>query len=214
VARSFADDSLDFRDLPQGEAAAAVLAALRSGAPIDDWDVDRLLPKAARKLARTHFTPVAVARRAAAFLAPRPDVTVLDVGAGAGKALLTMALASGARCVGIEEAPELAAVARALVRVHRIERVRVVCGDALASDWSAFGGIYLYNPFAEAVHAAPRDGDERRRRGARAAEKLAALPAGARVAVFCGLGGVALRGLAWVGEERFLGGVLEFWQKE
>jgi tRNA G46 methylase TrmB len=86
------------------------------------------------------------------MLAPEPGMSVLDVGAGAGKFCITAALAMpNAQFVGIEWRPHLVRFATRLAREWSLSNVRFVHGDALALDWSLYDAFYLYNPFAEQI---------------------------------------------------------------
>jgi SAM-dependent methyltransferase len=77
-------------------------------------------------------------------------MTVLDVGAGAGKFCLAAALAvPDCEFVGIEWRPHLVDLANALARNLGVHNARFLSGDALDLDWSPFDAFYLYNPFAE-----------------------------------------------------------------
>jgi len=123
---------------------------------LSDDELDALLPAQLWAAARVHFTPVAVARRALALLAPTPGSSVLDVGAGVGKFCIAAALAAPeVRFVGIEQRARLVEVGRELARRLGAPNVELVVGDALAHDWRGHAGVYLFNPFGE--HA-QRDG--------------------------------------------------------
>ena len=50
-----------------------------------------LYPKPIQEVAEKHWTPLEVAKKAAAFLATSPDVKILDIGSGSGKFCLTAA---------------------------------------------------------------------------------------------------------------------------
>ena len=161
---------------------------------LTDDELDGLLPEALWRAARVHFTPVAVARRAVALLAPAAGATVLDVGAGVGKFCIAAALAAPTvRFVGIEQRAHLVELGRALARQLGATNVELIVGDALAHDWRDAAAVYLFNPFGEhADRAAPGlDGAIAptptqyfaSRRAAR--DRLAALRPGTRVASYC-----------------------------
>lgn len=115
-----------------------------------DEAFDQELPLALQIKSSMHFTPIEVARQAAPLLAPRPGMTVLDVGAGAGKFCLAAALAvPTATFVGVELRGHLVRFATRLATQLQLPNVRFVHADALDLDWSQFDAFYLYNPFAE-----------------------------------------------------------------
>jgi predicted RNA methylase len=177
--------------------SAPLLAAARS-----DEEFDRVFPPPLQRLAGRHFTPLAVARRAAELLDAR---RVLDVGAGAGKLCIVGALASPSSFVGVERRAWLVDVGREIVRRHLVPRVELVCGDALSLDWSEFDGIYLYNPFSDGRldESAPR----------RALAKLAEARPSTRVVTYHGLGGALPDGYRLLVREAAGSGQLEAWQK-
>ncbi len=79
------------------------------------------------------------------------DVFV-DVGAGPGRAIALVHLLTGARAIGLEVQPELAAAARGLTARLGLSRVRCIEGDAAAVAASMVVGsvFFLYCPFSGA----------------------------------------------------------------
>lgn len=111
---------------------------------------DEQLPRDLRIKSSTYFTPLEVARQAATLLAPEPGMSVLDVGAGAGKFCLAAALAvPTATFVGVELRGHLVQLASRLATQLGLQNVRFVHSDALDLDWSQFDSFYFFNPFAE-----------------------------------------------------------------
>ena len=88
------------------------MRSLRAGWELTDLEFDRVYPSWVRRLSDMHWTPVEVARRAAALLAVDPTTRVLDVGSGVGKFCLIGALTTRATFVGIEQRENLVTVAR------------------------------------------------------------------------------------------------------
>jgi len=199
-------------------AAAAVLAALRAGSALDDAAFDRLYPDAVGRLSIVHWTPVAVARRAAALLAPIAGMRVLDVGAGAGKLCCLGAVVHAGTWHGIERDPSLVAVATAIARDLEVDHcTRFRAGDALSADWRGYDGVYLYNPFESQRFGggfARSAGDAGFSEQVAAAEaRLAELPPGTRVVTFHGFGGEMPPGFALAELEEIEGGELALWIK-
>ncbi|TMQ02953.1 MAG: methyltransferase domain-containing protein [Deltaproteobacteria bacterium] len=175
-------------------AAAAVATALRARIAIDDAAFDRLYPDHVARLSGLHWTPVSVALRATALLAPEPGMRVLDVGAGPGKLCCVGAAARAGTWRGIERDPALVAIAVETARLLEVDhKIRFDAGDALAVDWRGFDSVYLYNPFESqlfggsfartAAGAALADQVERTR------ARLDELAPGTRVVTFHGFGG-------------------------
>jgi SAM-dependent methyltransferase len=148
-----------------------------------DAAFDSLLPAWIRHLSSLHWTPVTVARRAAAWLVEGGARRVLDVGAGPGKMCVVGALATAATWTGVERERALVDAAAETARTLGVgHRARFVHGDALGLDWATFDAFYFYNPF-ELVHEA------RDRLIAGVEERLSSAAPGVRVMTFHGFGG-------------------------
>jgi SAM-dependent methyltransferase len=199
-------------------AIAAVLAALRAGSALDDAAFDQLYPDAVGRLSIVHWTPVAVARRAAALLAPIAGMRVLDVGAGAGKLCCLGAVVHAGTWHGIERDPALVAVAIEIARALEVDHcTRFRAGDALTADWRGYDSVYLYNPFESQRFGggfARAAGDAGFSEQVAAAEaRLAELAPGTRVVTFHGFGGEMPPGFALAELEEIEGGELALWIK-
>jgi predicted RNA methylase len=200
-------------------AAQLVADALRGSVRVDDPMFDQLYPDHVRRLSRVHWTPVAVALRAAALLAPEPGLRVLDVGAGAGKLCCVGALACGGAWHGVEVDPSLVAAATVLARRLELQHAtKFAPGDLHELDWDRFDSLYFYNPFESVLFGAgPAD-----RAGwtvfadrvARAEARLAALVAGTRVVTFHGFGGEMPASFALAFSETIGEGQLALWVKQ
>ena len=187
---------------------------------LSDREFDRLYPAELRGLSAVHWTPVAVARRAAEWLAPYAGARVLDVGSGAGKFCFVGALATQGEFTGVERRRELVELARAVARASRVPRRTFQLGDATEFSWEAFDGGYLVNPFCEVLHperAINLDipaGNAAYARAVRATrEKLATLRVGARVALYHGFGGRLPKGFRRLARETFDAGQLEVYER-
>ena len=171
----------------------AIATALRNQVEITDALFDSLYPRGHRFRSHNHWTPVEVARRACALLAPQPGESVLDVGSGVGKLCLVGALTTGATWVGVESEPHMIRAAEAAVRRLQLgQRVRFVHADATAIDWTAYAAIYMFNPFAEGLlHARTNAGahDRFALNIERTRERLASTPIGTRLVTYHGFGG-------------------------
>jgi SAM-dependent methyltransferase len=199
-------------------AAAAVLAALRARSALDDAAFDALYPDAVRRLSIVHWTPVAVALRAAALLAPIAGMRVLDVGAGAGKLCCLGAVIHAGTWHGIERDPALVAVAAEIARDLEVDHCTRFCaGDALTTDWRGYDGVYLYNPFESqrfgGGFARAAGGAGYAEQVAAAEARLAELEPGTRVVTFHGFGGEMPPEFALAELEEIEGGELALWIK-
>jgi hypothetical protein len=80
----------------------------------------------------------------------QPSDVFVDVGSGAGRAIVAMHLMTGATAIGLEIQPKLVRVSRELAKQHGGGHVTVVEGDAaLAIDHARTGSVFfLYCPFS------------------------------------------------------------------
>ncbi len=116
----------------------------------EDSAFDSVFPAAIRLLSPRFWTPVGVARRAAAMIQAAGVQRVLDVGSGPGKFALVAAMAApGVEFVGIERRRHLVEAARRARKQLAIPNARFKVGDATDVEWERFDGFYFFNPFAE-----------------------------------------------------------------
>jgi hypothetical protein len=208
------------RDEPAWEAALA--AQLASGRLPGDARFDRLFGERLLPLAALHFTPVAVAARAAAWLTEGGASQVADLGAGAGKFCLVGAAVTGATFTGLEARQELVRIARDAARRLGLATARFVQADVLTAPLGGYDAYYVCNPFAEAEAEADEwlDADlpapDKLAAATALAARLAALPAGTRVAVHCGLGAPMPDGFELVSSEPIgrRGAPLDCWVRD
>ncbi len=196
--------------------ALAVGEALRQRAAVSDAELDQVFPDELRDRSHLHWTPVAVAIRAAELLAPTADTRVLDVGAGVGKLCLVGALVTGAMWWGIEQdAVQVAAANRAAWALDVTHRTRFVHGDGSRLAWDEFDALYFYNPFSTvmlAPHASPFLRYATIRATLRRVEQhLAAARPGTRVVTFHGFGGALPPGFTRLAREPAADDALELW---
>ena len=182
---------------------------------------DAVFPEPIRRWASHFWTPVEVAKRAAAFLAPNPSTRVLDVGSGVGKFCIVGALTTGASFFGIEQRSHLVDVANRAALLLRAPRTHFDVGTIEDVEWSSFDSLYFFNPFEENIFREQGflDGsvvlsEQRFLNDVRFIEKvLAAVAVGTKVATFHGFGGRIPRSYELVDQQAHRGGVLRFWTK-
>jgi SAM-dependent methyltransferase len=185
----------------------------------DDAGFDRIFPPVVRLVSARHWTPVEVARRAAEFLVRGPGTRVLDIGCGPGKFCIVGALTTPGRFTGIELRPHLCVLARKKLKQAGLADARILEGNVLDLDFSAFDAFYLFNPFAENIGEAPAIDGTVPLSAARHADyighvaaQLAAAPSGTRLATYFGAGWEVPAGYACVGTA--FGRALKFWEKK
>jgi predicted RNA methylase len=199
--------------------AFALGDALRRRAPVSDAEFDQVFPDELRDRSHLHWTPVAVAMRAAELLAPSPASRVLDVGAGVGKLCVIGALVTGAMWWGVEQdAVQVSAAKHAAWTLDATRRTRFVHGDGSRLAWDDFDALYFYNPFSSimlaphasafvryaTIHATLR----------RIEQRLAAARPGTRVVTFHGFGGKWPAGYTRTSREPAGDDALELWIRD
>lgn len=137
-----------------------VVSKIRSNLPVDDDEFDRLFPRELREQSFLHFTPVDVAIFAANFLAHKPGVKVLDIGAGVGKFCLVGAVTTEGCFTGVELRPGLHKQANRLRSRYRLANLHFVLGNVTDLDLSRFQAFYFFNPFFENLLPGHRLDDE------------------------------------------------------
>lgn len=117
-----------------------------------DEQFDQLYPDAIQLLARRHWTPLEVARRAAGFLAAEANVRILDIGSGVGKFCLAAAhFRPAAFYFGIEQRKRLVKYAEEANDVLKISNVFFLNGNFTQVDFNSYDHFYFYNSFYENV---------------------------------------------------------------
>jgi hypothetical protein len=133
---------------------AEITTTIREGGIVLDSDFDAWLSESVRGVSSQYWTQVGVAIRAGHWLESFGARTVLDVGSGAGKFCVVGALSTEMAFTGLEQRAHLVCEARANAEIFQIsERAAFVQGTLESVDFTAFDGLYFYNPFGENVFA-------------------------------------------------------------
>src|SRR5262249_782800 len=93
---------------------------------LDDDRFDLVYPPEIRDVSFRHWTPVIIARQAAAFLVGKPGTRVLDIGCGPGKFCIAGALATPGKFTGVEQRKHLCDLARSLIQQANISNAEIV----------------------------------------------------------------------------------------
>jgi hypothetical protein len=174
-----------------------------------------------RKLSELHWTPVAIAARAARLLTRAGATRILDIGSGVGKFCIVGALSTDAEFVGVERREPLVHIARRAATRLGAARATFVHSNFDALPFRGFDGIYLYNPFYEhlAKYLPLIDGAFERSPAAHRyfvrvmIEKLRAAPPPVCVVSYHGFGGAMPPEFHFAGEEAAGNDRLEVWIK-
>jgi hypothetical protein len=106
-----------------------------------------------KKLSQLHWTPLAVAQKAAEFLAPHPGCRVIDIGSGAGKFCIAAAhYCPESEFHGIEQREHLHLTALRSKALSGLENVQLMHGDFTQLSLNPYTGIYFFNSFAENLY--------------------------------------------------------------
>jgi hypothetical protein len=202
--------------------ARRIVEAIRMGRSPADWVFDHFLPPELRAPSGQHWTPMAVAMRAAEWLDEFAIRTVVDIGSGAGKFCVAAALFGRMRVTGVEQRGHLVAAASGLAKTFDL-------GDRVSFVHSRFGrdlipqaeAYYLFNPFGEHVMSPGwRLDEEVEFSGARYAQDVIATETllrdarpGTYVLTYNGFGGVVPSDYQTVRTDRELPNVLQMWRK-
>jgi hypothetical protein len=213
------DLSIDGNEHPHHRWLAAV-KALRRYRHVSDDDWDLVYPWKYAELSRVHWSPISVARRAAALLSRGSNTRILDVGSGVGKFCAVASLSSPGIFCGVERWGDLVDVARATARRAQLSSTRFIHARVEDVDWMNFDGFYFYNPFAELRFTERGDADdescestEYERLVTFTQEALARARPGTRVVTYHGFGGKMPRSYRLVIKEPMATDFFEFWVK-
>lgn len=115
-----------------------------------DQYFDQLYPPAISALASRHWTPIGVAKEAAAFLAVGPNPRILDIGSGVGKFCMIGAnYHSNAVFIGIEQRESLTQIALSVATELSLTNTSFLTGNFTEIDFTQFDHFYFYNAFYE-----------------------------------------------------------------
>ncbi|OCX54865.1 hypothetical protein BEL04_09025 [Mucilaginibacter sp. PPCGB 2223] len=115
----------------------------------NDASFDELYPEHIQALSPMHWTPVAIARKAADFLAI-PGARVLDIGSGVGKfCMIAGFFHPETTFCGIEQRNELHTIAGITKAEMDLPNVHFMHGNLTELDFGAYDHFYFYNPFYE-----------------------------------------------------------------
>jgi hypothetical protein len=124
----------------------ALLAGLIDVGPLEDERLAR-----DRDMVFYQPTPARVILAMLERAQVRPPDVLCDLGSGLGHVLITAALVSGVRAVGIEREPAYVAYASRAVQRLSLENVELVCADAREASFGASNVFFMYTPFRGAL---------------------------------------------------------------
>ncbi len=115
-----------------------------------DEEFNNLYPSDIQVLARRHWTPLEVAKKAARFLAGEGSENILDIGSGVGKFCLAAAHQTPrAFYFGVEQRKSLIIHAEHAKNILQPHNVSFIYGNFTQLDFKRFDHFYFYNSFFE-----------------------------------------------------------------
>lgn len=118
---------------------------------VDDAEFNAIYPEWIRKLSQRHWTSVAVAKQAAAFLVDKPGTRVLDIGSGPGKFCMVGASYTKGHFTGVEQRQDLVELSNKILRCHRIPNVNFIHSNITSVELKDYDAFYFYNSFHENI---------------------------------------------------------------
>lgn len=115
-----------------------------------DQHFDQLYPPAISALASRHWTPIAVAKEAAAFLAIGSNTRILDIGSGVGKfCMIGARFHPHAVFTGVEQRDSLTKIAQSVAHELSLGNTHFLTGNFTEIDFTQYHHFYFYNAFYE-----------------------------------------------------------------
>lgn len=124
---------------------------LKLNMEVKDSEFNELYPIHIKELASRHWTPIAVAKLAAEYLAQTPNSRVLDIGAGAGKFCLVGAASTQGIFYGVEQRESLIKISKKIAEKHKISNVNFIHSNINKISFSDYEAFYFFNSFYENI---------------------------------------------------------------
>ncbi|MEI3797475.1 MULTISPECIES: methyltransferase [unclassified Chitinophaga] len=117
---------------------------------LTDASFDWLFPERIQQMSKRHWTPVEIAKSAAAFLASERNGKILDIGSGVGKfALIGAHYYPGSIFYGVEQRSELHHYALAAKEYTKTINSEFINGNFTQVNLADYDHFYFYNAFFE-----------------------------------------------------------------
>jgi SAM-dependent methyltransferase len=126
---------------------------------ITDKEFDSLCPQKIKMLSGTHWTPVAIAKKAIDYLGA-DGKSVLDIGSGSGKFCVIAAAYSKSKITGVEQRANLVQISRKLALTYQLDNLYFIHDDMLNIDFTSYDNFYFFNSFEENINLKDKLGKE------------------------------------------------------
>ena len=124
---------------------------LKLGLEVTDAEFDEIYPTDIRPLSKRHFSPVAVAKMAVAYLADTPNAKILDIGSGVGKFCMIGAACTEGVFTGVEQRENLHSLSVSLAQKYNLSNVHFIHGNILSINFEDYNAFYFFNAFFENI---------------------------------------------------------------
>jgi cyclopropane fatty-acyl-phospholipid synthase-like methyltransferase len=118
---------------------------------VGDDEFNSMYPVNIRKAATRHWTPVAVAKKAADYLVKTPGAKVLDIGSGSGKFCMIGAMYTKGNFTGVEQRENLVGLSNRISSKYSISNVNFIHANILEIPFPKYEAFYFYNSFHENI---------------------------------------------------------------
>ena len=133
----------------EGSLAQDLKRKLLKNENLSDEDFDLIFSPEVRSHSQVHWTPIAVAKKAAEVLQEMKVEKILDVGSGCGKFCLLTSILSEMQVTGVEQRDFLSLAAKKAKNSFRLNNLNFINGSAFDLSWKEFDCVYFFNPFYE-----------------------------------------------------------------
>src|SRR5437867_10873273 len=123
----------------------------------NDSAFNELYPESIQQMARRHWTPLQVAKKASAFLRTKPGDKILDIGSGVGKFCLIAGFFNpDIQLTGVEQRHYLAEQANEVLQKLQLKNVHFINSNITTISFRNFDHFYYYNSFYEHIAGAEK----------------------------------------------------------
>jgi hypothetical protein len=128
-----------------------IFTQLRQNVDVKDPVFDQIYPPHVKAVAERHWTPVAIAKKAAEYLVEKPGRKVLDIGAGAGKFCLVGAASTKGFFYGVEQRASLTRISKKIAEKNNIMNVKFINSNINEVSFADYEAFYFFNSFFENI---------------------------------------------------------------
>jgi SAM-dependent methyltransferase len=128
-----------------------ILEKLKGDLIVGDEEFNAIYPETIRVMSSIQWSPVAVSKMAARFLAEIPGTKVLDIGSGVGKFCIVGAACTKGSFTGVEQRPQLVEISNKLAERYGLDNANFVCANVMDIAFAEYDAFYFFNSFYENI---------------------------------------------------------------